>query len=395
MINRLDRYLIREVMTPFWMTLGIAALLLILERMLRLFDFVVNQGGPVGVVFRMLGTLIPHYLGLALPIGLFLGILLAFRKMSLNRELVALQATGTGLTRMMRPVMLVCLVMLGFNVVLMGFIQPYAAYTYGNLEFDLRSGALGASVKVGEYVDIGDGMILRVEESRNNGAELLGIFLERTGASGRLITVTAEKGSFFSTNNQQTVILRLQNGRLVDLTDPSDRPRAMTFDSQDITIDLPNFKAFRARGSEYLEWTIDELWDRMNNPAIAPEQRNRARASFHMLLVQTMGFLLLPLLAIPLGITSHRAPKATGIVVGLALVILLHELFEVCEFLVAQGEFGPFETFWALFGLYAVFSLWLFRLKSRSVTANPLGFVDKIITVISNALNRTMRNAST
>ena len=92
MFDRLDRYIIRETMTPFWMTLGVAALLLVLERMLRLFDFVINQGGPVDVVFSMLATLLPHYLGLALPIGLFLGILLAFRKLSLGSELDAIRS---------------------------------------------------------------------------------------------------------------------------------------------------------------------------------------------------------------------------------------------------------------------------------------------------------------
>ena len=68
MLNRVDRYLIGKITLPLVATLSVAALLLLLERMLRLFDFVVNQGGPVEVVFRMLGSLVPHYLGLALPI---------------------------------------------------------------------------------------------------------------------------------------------------------------------------------------------------------------------------------------------------------------------------------------------------------------------------------------
>ena len=37
---------------------AIAASLLLLDKMLRLFDFVAVEGGPVGVVFKMLGALI-------------------------------------------------------------------------------------------------------------------------------------------------------------------------------------------------------------------------------------------------------------------------------------------------------------------------------------------------
>src|SRR3546814_20745959 len=62
-------------------------MLLLLEKMLRLFDFVVSEGGPVGVVWRMLANTIPEYLGLGIPIGLMLGILLAFRRLALSSEI--------------------------------------------------------------------------------------------------------------------------------------------------------------------------------------------------------------------------------------------------------------------------------------------------------------------
>ena len=49
---------------------ALAASLLLLDKMLRLFDFVAVEGGPVSVVFKMLGALIPEYASLAIPLGL-------------------------------------------------------------------------------------------------------------------------------------------------------------------------------------------------------------------------------------------------------------------------------------------------------------------------------------
>ena len=88
--------------------------------------------------------------------------------------------------------------MMILNVILIGYVQPHSRYTYKNLVFDLRSGALGASVKVGEFVDIGDNMILRIEESRDNGAELLGIFLERVDQTGTNVLLLLPNGVGFS-----------------------------------------------------------------------------------------------------------------------------------------------------------------------------------------------------
>src|SRR3954465_2826429 len=96
LIKRIDRYLAKLIFVPLVGTLCLAAMLLIMDRMLRLFDFVVSEGGPVTVVWRMLANLLPEYLGLAVPVGLTLGVLLAFRKLALSSELDTLRAVGAG-----------------------------------------------------------------------------------------------------------------------------------------------------------------------------------------------------------------------------------------------------------------------------------------------------------
>ena len=54
-----DRYIARLIAVPLIGTLILSAMLLVLEKMVRLFDFVATEGGPVSVVFRMLANLIP------------------------------------------------------------------------------------------------------------------------------------------------------------------------------------------------------------------------------------------------------------------------------------------------------------------------------------------------
>ena len=81
-------------MLPLLATLAIAASLLLLDKMLTLFDFVAAEGGPVSVVWRMLANLMPEYLSLGIPIGLLLGILLAFRKLATSSELDIYRAVG-------------------------------------------------------------------------------------------------------------------------------------------------------------------------------------------------------------------------------------------------------------------------------------------------------------
>src|SRR5688572_8131645 len=123
-----DRYLAKLIFVPLMATLVLAAMLLLLEKMLRLFDFVVSEGGPVNVVWRLLANTIPQYLGLGIPIGLLLGVLFAFRRLALSSELDALRAIGLSYGRLLRVPYLFTAVLLLFNLVIVGFIQPYSEY---------------------------------------------------------------------------------------------------------------------------------------------------------------------------------------------------------------------------------------------------------------------------
>ena len=77
LLPAIDRYIFRLVVMPMIGVFVIAATLLMLDKMLKLFDFVASMGGPVGVVFRMLANMLPEYASLAIPLGLLLGTLLA------------------------------------------------------------------------------------------------------------------------------------------------------------------------------------------------------------------------------------------------------------------------------------------------------------------------------
>src|SRR6187551_1915458 len=102
MLTALDRYMVRLIAVPLLASLAVAAMLLVLDRMQRLFVFVATEGGPVSVVWRMLANLLPEYLGLGIPIGLMLGCLLAFRRLATSSELDVLRAVGISYTRLLR-----------------------------------------------------------------------------------------------------------------------------------------------------------------------------------------------------------------------------------------------------------------------------------------------------
>ena len=286
--SRMDIYVMGKVAIPLLATVAITAALLLLERMLRLFDFVVNENGPIDVVWQMLAHLVPHYMGMAIPVGLFLGTLLAFRTLSLNSELDGMMAGGAGLPRLLRPIICLSLVLSVVQLGLLGFMQPFSRYEYRHLEFELRSGALGASVDVGKFVTLSDNTLLRVGGSRNEGRELLDIFLRRGVGTSEEIVATARRGAFYATDNETTVLLRLFDGRLIDFDPDKIKPRVLSFDAQDIVIDLPEIEQFRRRGGEELELTLFELHEALVGKTELEPLERRFLGNYHWRLVNVV-----------------------------------------------------------------------------------------------------------
>lgn len=371
----MHRYMLRQVMVPLLMTLGIAALLLLLERMLRIFDFVINEGGPFSVVWRLLGNMVPHYLGLALPIGFFLGIQLGFRRLSLTSELDAMQSAGIGLKRMLPPLLILALLLLAFNLLLAGFIQPFSRYAYANLAFEVQSGTLGASIKAGEFTRIGNGVTLRIEGSSDGGQTLDRLFIEKNSGDGRTSAITAQKGRFFATEDLSSLILRLEDGILVDLDQKNNNPRVLTFKTHDFVVALPRAEEFRDRGERTIERTFPELLEGMKGDG--PEAAE-TRAAFHARVVRSIVLLAIPFFAIPLGVIRKRSSGTLGIAFGIIVMLLLHKILEFGEVYASLGHAPVWLTLWLPVALFFALSLRLFHISASTVGGEPLRLIEEL-----------------
>jgi len=389
--TQIDRYIAKLIFVPLLGTLALAAMLLILDRMLRLFDFVVSAGGPVSVVWRMLANLIPEYLGLAIPVGLTLGVLLAFRKLALSSELDSLRAAGLGYGRLLAVPYLYALALLAANFAIVSYVQPIAYYEYQSLRFDLRSGALGASIKVGEFTDMGRRVTMRVERSENGGTDLHGVFVRLSTRDGRSLAVTADRGTFLSTDDPDTILLRLTNGRMVHNAPSYRTPRVLSFVQHDLPIELPTIEAFRGRGDGTKELTLAEL-ARIGRDDRAPEaRRDAARANFHFRMVEVAMMLLVPLLAVALAVPPKRSTSGLGIFVSIVFVVTYHKVNQYAEQMGALGRVDPLIALWAPFLLFAGLILWMYHTLAHTPGGQPIGALERVFARIAKAFGRLAR----
>jgi lipopolysaccharide export system permease protein len=359
--------------------------------MLRLFEFVSTEGGPVGVVFRMLVNLIPEYAGLAIPLGLMLGILLAFRKLATSSELDVLCATGWSYVRLLRVPYLLTLLLLGLNFAIVGYLQPLARYAYEAQEFELRSGALGASIKVGEFTTLKDRMALRIEESRDDGRRLMGIFARVANARGQVLSISASEGRFLaSEENRNTIILRLLDGTIVQ-DNPGETPRVLSFSQHDLPVDLPAIQRFRARGDESREFILPELLKLGWSDKASPATRTGSQANFNYRMVEVVMMLMLPLLAVALAIPPKRSTSALGVFVSIVMVVAYHKVNQYGQSVAELGRVDPYLGLWGPFALFSALIVWMFYRVAYVPGGQAIGALESVYAKLAKRIARLVR----
>jgi len=391
----IDRYVFRLVLLPMIGVFALAASLLMLEKMLRLMEFVSTEGGPVTIVFRMLINLIPEYAGLAIPLGVMLGILFAFRKLATTSELDVLRAVGWSYTRLLRVPYIITLLLMALNFVIVGYWQPLARYGYEQLDFELRSGALGAAIKVGEFTAIEDRVALRIEESRDDGRQLMGIFARIANDKGQVLSISAREGRFLANReNRNTIILRLSDGTIVQDM-PGQTPRVLSFTQHDLPIDLPKIEEFRTRGGEAREYLLPELFElgwREDN--VTEETKIQGQATFNYRMVEVIMMLMLPLLAVALAIPPKRSTSALGVFVSIVMVVAYHKVNQYFEEVAALGRVDPVLALWGPFVLFAALIAWMYYRVSFVPGGQAIGALESAYAKLMRQFRALLRRSN-
>jgi lipopolysaccharide export system permease protein len=326
----------------------------------------------------MLANLIPEYLSLGIPIGLMLGILLAFRRLATSSELDVLRGVGMSFGRLLRMPYVYALALAALNLAIVGFIQPYARYAYEGLQFELRSGALGASIKVGEFTKLGDRMTLRIEESYDEGRSLRRIFVRGENKDGQSVSATAAGGQFLATDDPNTIILRLTQGVLIHESPKFAVPRVLSFDNHDLPIPLPKIEAFRLRGGADRELTIPELFVTGKDQKESLKTRLESRANFHFRIVEVASMFLIPLIAVALAIPPKRSTSSLGVFLSIVLLVTQHKINQYAEDLGARGLVDPLIALWVPFLLFAALAIWMYYTVAHVPGGQPIGALERV-----------------
>ena len=379
MLTIIDRYVLRQVAKPLATALAIGLLMLLAERTVHLLDTTLGKKDSFGVVFELLAYLVPHYLGTAIPAALFVGLLFGFSKLSKDSEIDAMMATGTGVSRLTRPVIMLSLIFCALSLFIVGWLQPQTRYAYRSVLFDVGNVEIFYLAEEGVFMQAGSRTFILDKLDRSTNA-FQHVFLFDHKDSGTLETLTASSGVLIPVQGQQRPVLRLKNGHRLKLDrwpnpdDIANIPQATIteFSTTDTPLGKVSDKLFRPRGDDERELTLPELYEQQDHPP-AGASTNSMRAELNLRIVHVLTLLMLPLLAVPFALGRQRSQRGYRFGIALVLVVAFHEIIEQGAVATKSSGLSPWLTMWLPFSIITTFAIWRYYTTCFTLRPDRIG----------------------
>ena len=207
----LDRYIIREILLPLVIGLVVLTFVLIIPFIIELAEQLIAKGVAWPVVLRLMAMLVPATLGITIPMALLIGILVAFGRLSSDREVMVMMACGISPYRLLRPVLLLATVAAAANLWVMIEAIPDANQTYREITLRVVADKAEGQVRPREFFADFPDTVLYVREVPANGG-WQDVFAADTKNATQPVVYFARRGRMIVNREKKTVEMVLEEG---------------------------------------------------------------------------------------------------------------------------------------------------------------------------------------
>jgi LPS export ABC transporter permease LptF len=349
----MDSYLLKEILSPFILGIGIFMLLLFLGRISDLLAFL--RGGSLTLIFSLIVSMVVASLSMVLPPAFLFGSIVAISRFSADSELIAMHSLGISLKRISLPILLMAFWVTVAATFLSLYVSPLANQAlYGSvLRMAYSSQHLG--LREGKYVRLSKYLWIYSSHLHNSH---LGNPLLYDNREGSTKVLSATKGKIKVDPDTHAFALILKEGEI--LTVKGRKYNLLTFHQYRFLLPGlgPSFKGFSRRELSFPQLLKKIQRDKQKGRQKYWEVLNHLHKRFSL----PFSAVVFALLALALGPFLPRAEKWTGLLLTFGLFLLYYIFLTLSQNMAMKGFIPPFLGAWfpdIILGTGGAAFLWL------------------------------------
>lgn len=392
-MGRLNQYLLKKSLVNIGGLIVFAIVVLLLERLLRIFEIVSNSTNPAGDATSMVINLLPHYLGMAVPMALLLGVIITIDRFSRSSELTAALGAGVSLPQMTRPFMGIAAFLAVLTLFIEGYMQPVGRYNYRQVVHVVKQQSFTAALREGTFTEVGNRTFFAGTDREGSAMGPIFIYerLYKDGTQTGVRLTTADEGRLIVREASNEPVLQLNEGQSYQVISQNRLDGDLSFSSSSVAGAVDD-NMFRMRGDDEREMTSVELFQNRKGEVFDTIDTNTNNAALHLRLGRAILLLILPFIAVPFGLNYGRNPSSAGIFIGVVMLVSLQKALEFGQSLGASGAIPPWAGIWPTIIGVGIFAALIFRKSAYKMGQPPLTSVNFFINTQKQALVDKIRS---
>ncbi len=306
-----------------------------------------------GAAFEVIGLSAVQYLTILVPIGLFLSIMMALGRLYRDSEMPAMMACRVGPTGIYRPLLLLILP-LSIGVAWLSLdVGPRALIAVDRIGAEARREADLGSIEPGRFTVFGPDNSVVYGEAVTEDGTMEKVFMQRRLPNGGVEVVVAERGEQADTDDPDTRMLVLHDGRRYEGIPGTSQFRVVEFAEHGIPYRLPSLEP---PDPEPRAMPLIDLLARGDLVSLAELQWR---------IGVPLSTLILGFLAVPLARSQPREGRYGRLAIGLLVFIIYFNMLSAARSWMEQGITSPALGLWWVHGAVVLFTLFLLGLQNN------------------------------
>lgn len=351
----LDTYLTREMVIN-WIAVTVVLLVIMVGNTLARGLTRVSDGRIASEHLAMLvGIKSIGLLVTLIPLGLYLGILLAHGRFYRDNEIAVMHACGASWWDLIRPSLWVGLVGTVLIGVLSVFVSPWSVRMEQQLKQEIQNESGLGLLQPGRFNQSSDGSTVFFARGVSpDGARFDDVFVARSGKGKPRETHTAKTANYQKDPATGDEYLVFVDGESIVGQPGRDAYSVTEFKHQGLLRprQLDQAPVLKARGK-----TMSQLWS-------SADPRDQAQLQWRISI--PLAALLLSMLAVPLAYMSPREGRYSRIAVAILVYIPYANLLVMCRKWIEDGQLPVWIGLWPVHVVVVVLFLWLLRRRVGS-----------------------------
>ena len=363
----IHNYIYKEIILLTATIIGVLTFLLVAVQMFRVIQLIMYTDLPMWVTAKLLVLTLPLTLTLTIPAGLLAAVLIVFGRMSSDRELLALKASGIGLAPIVAPVVLMAMGLSLIDYWLVAYVVPESQKAFVDMKHEIVTNNPLALFNSEVVVDKIPGW--RIYFSSKTGSQLNDVIMWRLGDNGNLSTsLRARQARIDLDLEHQQLVMTLLGGRQEQYPSDGDAMKVQPGGHGEQLVETVSLNSFYEKAQRRIPFmTLPEIESIIFSMQSMPPgfqaspylTELQARISFS---IAAFTFIVV---GIPLAIQTQRRETSWGVVLALVIVGIYYFLGAIGRGLKDVAGFYPELIIWTPNFLFQAIGFWLFYRANR------------------------------